>query len=422
MYKRLICALLSAFIFIVSVPAAEIDVHADSSSFEECMLEGAENFQEKVDISRFVNEGGWSNDDIKKKITDYFITTPEFFYVDNTFNIYYGGGKYYVGLNYLYSASKVKTMQKEMEKAALKAIAAIDDDMTDEQKALVVHDYLILNCKYDYSYTGYSAYDCLVKGKAVCQGYSLAYIYILENYLGIKCTTAVSDSQNHAWNYVNIGNKWYHVDLTADDATYSVYNGKSYDVFGTVMHENFLLSDSAVKESSPLHRNWRIVGNYPAASDTRYDNYFWKDVTSQIIEYKGRWYFCKNAKKTSGKVYSGLYSYNPSNGKTSLVKSFETKWYISRDKKTGKAVKYGSKWYTDSFAKLVLIDGKFYISTAKNIFRYNPTDGKMKKVYTLNKGENQQIYSIMQSGTNKIKVCYKPDISYSDNYLTIKLK
>ncbi|MGN0578464.1 MAG: hypothetical protein ACI4J4_07580, partial [Ruminiclostridium sp.] len=260
-------------------------------------------------------------------------------------------------------------------------------------------------------------------GSAVCQGYTLAYIYILENYLGIECKAVVSESQNHAWNYVNIGNKWYHVDVTADDASYTDINGESNDVFGTVMHENFLLSDSGVKQSSGLHRDWRIIGECPKATDTRYDDYYWRDITSQIIEYKGLWYFCRGyGNSVTGDLYSGFYSYNPSTGKTKRIKSIDTSWYPVRNAQTGETYDYGETWYTHSFSKVLLIDGKFYISSSKCIFRYDPSTGKMKKIFTLNKGKTQQIFAIMQRGDKKIRICYKPDLSYSDNYLTLRLK
>ncbi|MGN0657678.1 MAG: transglutaminase domain-containing protein [Ruminiclostridium sp.] len=423
MLRRFFCALLAVCVFISAVPAADIETDAAGLSFVEYLAEGVEDSKGLIDITRYVNNGGWSKDEIKSNILNFYVSQPELFYISNTFNIKYGNNKYYVLFDYLYSEKEISSMQEEMEKAALNAIAAIDDDMTDEQKALIVHDYLILNCEYDYSLKNYTAYDCLVKKKAVCQGYTLAYIYILENYLGIKCTAVVSESQNHAWNYVNIGNSWYHVDLTADDASYSDYSGKSYDAVGKVMHENFLLSDSAAKKSSGLHRNWRIVGGFPKAADTRYDNYYWRDVSSQIIEYNGKWYYCKGITSSSdNKLYSGLYCYNPSTGKSTRLKSIDTKWYPSRNPVTGKTYKYGESWYSSSFSRLLLIDGKFYINSSKCIFRYDPSTGKMKKIYTLNKGETQQIYSIVQNGKNKIRICYKPDLTYSDNFLTLKLK
>ena len=423
MFRKFVCLFISLLIFSSVVPATCFESEAASLSFEEYLAQGIEDFNKRIDISRYVNKGGWSMDDIRHNLLNFYVSEPDCFYIDNTYNIFYGNDSYYIAFNYLYSKEEITAMQEEMDNAALKAISGIDDDMTDAQKALVVHDYIILNCKYDFSLESFTAYDCLVKGRAVCQGYTLAYIYILENYLGIECKAVVSESQNHAWNYVNIGDKWYHVDVTADDAFYTDINGESNDVFGTVMHENFLLSDSGIKKSSGLHRDWRIIGKCPAAADKAYDDFYWREITSQIIEYKGLWYFCSGyGNALTGDLYSGFYSYNPSSGKTKRIKSIDTSWYPVRNQLTGNTYEYGTVWYKSSFSKVLLIDGKFYISSAKRIFRYDPGTGKMKKVFTLNKGENQQIFSIMQKGSRKIRICYKPDLSYSDNYLTLRLK
>ena len=62
--------------------------------------------------------------------------------------------------------------------------------MTDEQKALVIHDYLVLHAEYDLNYKNYTSYGVLMDGRGVCQSYALAYMYIL-NHLGIETHKAV---------------------------------------------------------------------------------------------------------------------------------------------------------------------------------------------------------------------------------------
>ena len=57
--------------------------------------------------------------------------------------------------------------------------------MTDEQKALVIHDYLVSHAEYDLNYKNYTSYGVLMDGRGVCQSYALAYMYIL-NHLGIE--------------------------------------------------------------------------------------------------------------------------------------------------------------------------------------------------------------------------------------------
>lgn len=66
----------------------------------------------------------------------------------------------------------------------------VNNSMTDEQKALVIHDYLVLHAEYDLNYKDYTSYGVLMDGRGVCQSYALAYMYIL-NHLGIETHKAV---------------------------------------------------------------------------------------------------------------------------------------------------------------------------------------------------------------------------------------
>ena len=149
MFRKFVCTLFAALVFISAVPTADIETDAAGLSFEEYLAESVEDFKGLIDITRYVTKGGWSKDEIKSNILNFYVSQPELFYINNTFNIKYGNDKYYIIFDYLYSEDEISRMQEKMDKAALKAIAAIDDDMTDWQKALVVHDYLILNCEYD---------------------------------------------------------------------------------------------------------------------------------------------------------------------------------------------------------------------------------------------------------------------------------
>lgn len=88
------------------------------------------------------------------------------------------------------------------------------------EKAKAVHDYLIKNVEYDYSLSknSFRAYGALVEGKAVCQGYSLAYYEILK-HLNISCNVCIGMAGNrfHAWNLAMVNGIGYFVDVTWDD-------------------------------------------------------------------------------------------------------------------------------------------------------------------------------------------------------------
>ena len=99
-------------------------------------------------------------------------------------------------------------------------------DMTDTQKEIAIHDYIIQNTKY--STDGdqerlATAESVLLDGIGQCQGYSEAFGLLLE-LSGIS-TRIVSGSAAgsdgiyvaHAWNQVLIDNVWYNADITWDD-------------------------------------------------------------------------------------------------------------------------------------------------------------------------------------------------------------
>ncbi|MBR4108756.1 MAG: hypothetical protein IKK41_00305 [Oscillospiraceae bacterium] len=115
----------------------------------------------------------------------------------------------------------------------------IVENMTQWEMALAVHDYLIVNSCYDETLQRNTNYDLLVNGTAVCSGYAMAYMDIM-NRLGIECRFVESQPMLHAWNLVKIDGSWYHVDVTHDDPT--------PDGYGYVSHERFLKTDQEMKD------------------------------------------------------------------------------------------------------------------------------------------------------------------------------
>ncbi|GMK42375.1 hypothetical protein PCCS19_54340 [Paenibacillus sp. CCS19] len=99
-------------------------------------------------------------------------------------------------------------------------------DMTEVDKELAIHDYIVLHTAYDYDNylkdtipdDSYSAYGVLFKGTAVCQGYAYAAHLMLE-LAGIDSiiVTGTANGGGHAWNKVNIDGDYYNLDVTWDD-------------------------------------------------------------------------------------------------------------------------------------------------------------------------------------------------------------
>lgn len=426
--KKILVFLAMFIAAVVFSTAVSAEKEVDNSEFFKYLTECAASYETEIDITDYVLDNGWELSDIGEALKQYYLSEPMLFFVKKEMQIRYNSSKTYfqVDFTYLYDESEVKQMKKEMKRAALKATDGISEDMSDAEKALVVHDYIIANCSYDHDHEGYSAYDCLVNKECVCQGYTLAYIYVMRDILGIDCSAILSDSQNHSWNYIKIEDEWYHVDLTADDPAFYTFSGKPYDGFAAVSHKNFLLNDKQCKKSTDLHRKWTTLG-LPASDSTEFEGLFCEKSGSPVYKIDGLWYYVMvdpnspgvNYKKTGDRsIYTLICTFDPLTGNTETVKRVKSNWYLYRNKTTGEKLTKKS-WYVESYSKLALVDGELYYNTANAVYRLNTTTGKAKKVYTLKK--TGSIYGIAAVGEKKLRICYKKDISYKDSYIKLSL-
>ncbi len=94
--------------------------------------------------------------------------------------------------------------------------------ITDFEKEIAVHDYIVKNCVYGYPQNeadAYTSYGVLVSHTGVCDGYAEAF-FMFMSCLGIECDIVVGDTSEglHAWNMIKLDNEWYHIDLTWDDS------------------------------------------------------------------------------------------------------------------------------------------------------------------------------------------------------------
>ena len=121
---------------------------------------------------------------------------------------------------------------KERIDAALNEIENIKSYFVENKKAdtyqniKLVHDYLVENVEYDQTISLpniYDLYGALINKKSVCEGYAEAFKYLMDS-MDIPCVTVSGEAtnsegntENHAWNYVQINNTWYAVDCTWDD-------------------------------------------------------------------------------------------------------------------------------------------------------------------------------------------------------------
>ncbi|MBQ0000094.1 MAG: hypothetical protein KBT01_00945 [Clostridiales bacterium] len=233
---------------------------------------------DQIDLSQFSSS---SLQDMLNAFTEMQQEHPDVFYAGAAEITQYGN-QYTLTVDYLnYSPTDIMRYENKVSEILTNCIKP---DMDDFEKALVLHDYISLHCNYDYESShivdadphagrtlGGNAYTALVNELAVCQGYSEAYMDLLQR-CGIQCILILN--RNHAWNQVYLYGNWYHVDTTWD---HPATEGQP-DLPGRVLHENFLSSDAAIIATG--HSNW--TGGF-TCSDSGYENAFCRSTKSSVI-------------------------------------------------------------------------------------------------------------------------------------------
>ena len=286
-----------------------------------------------------------------------------------------------------------------------------NSEYTDVEKALLLHDRIATICEYDKEnyekycagdlnavpQDSYNMYGTLINRISVCQGYATTYRYML-NRLGIENYLCSSRTLNHVWNIIEIGGKYYHVDITWDDPT--------VDISGRVNHNNFLLSTDALKSESGEYNH--DADDYDTdPKSTLYDNAFWKNYETSFQAINGVLYGIDKGSNEETDVYSGgvLTAWADTNefkdGPKTVGSLPDQSWPAGN----------GYHW-TCSFSRLSADEDHLYYNTAKNIYSYNPAKNITTLIYTLDPNEysgNFAIYGFKRSG-NELFV--EPNVSW----------
>ncbi|MBP0983313.1 MAG: Ig-like domain-containing protein [Oscillospiraceae bacterium] len=103
--------------------------------------------------------------------------------------------------------------------------SCIKSGMTDKEKIIALHDYMIKHYSYDYSYSqeSYSYLGLIDNNTGVCQAFA-TMLQELASRCGIKAATVTGYAGEpggtlgaHMWNCVQIGGKNYYIDVTFDE-------------------------------------------------------------------------------------------------------------------------------------------------------------------------------------------------------------
>lgn len=131
--------------------------------------------------------------------------------------------------------------------------------MNNHEKAKAVHDYIVLNGKYDENKIYYSDYDLLTEGTSVCNGYALLTYNMLNKLnIPVKLISGISAGEAHIWNMVKLGDYWFHLDTTWNDPLPDI---------GTVSYSYYMLTEKEITKDHTIDENIEL----PKSTKIYYD-------------------------------------------------------------------------------------------------------------------------------------------------------
>ncbi|MBE6851998.1 MAG: hypothetical protein E7505_00780 [Ruminococcus sp.] len=224
----------------VALEVEGIYINADSAE-EEWMALNLINGNEQFSLEAFP-----SLHDPNRLVDVFLKTMQQNPYVFGVERYAYDYSTFTFSVQYSYDHEELVAKQTELSQKAQKIVEeTVTDSMSDEEKADAFYEYLEDNAVYDDDALSaaeesgflaedlvdfkdsFEAYGILVNGKGVCASYAASY-RLLCDMAGVECLVAtgyIDGNLPHAWNIINLDDKWYEVDCTNN------YNVTGIDYF-----------------------------------------------------------------------------------------------------------------------------------------------------------------------------------------------
>ena len=120
-------------------------------------------------------------------------------------------------INYVHTLEEENVLDEFIEKLIIDF--NFTENTTDYEKIYTIYSYVCTNVDYDLTMANSSAYDGLIDGSTICQGYALI-MYRLLLRVNIDCRFIgghVYTGEAHAWNIVQLDGLYYNIDATWDE-------------------------------------------------------------------------------------------------------------------------------------------------------------------------------------------------------------
>ncbi|MGN0571492.1 MAG: transglutaminase domain-containing protein [Candidatus Fimenecus sp.] len=150
---------------------------------------------------------------------------PDLLCMRNESQIVKRGAKAYFVPQYTCDVETCNARSAELDTAVQEILRGIPAEGSTYAIELYLHDTICARLTYETqdSAVGYTAYDALVLGRAVCEGYARS-MQLLLNCVGIPNylvtgtgVNADGDTEGHMWNLVTVEGQNYYLDATWDD-------------------------------------------------------------------------------------------------------------------------------------------------------------------------------------------------------------
>ena len=205
---------------------------------------------------------------------------PEiFWYTGNYTYTYYTRSDYWeVTLTPSYHWDRQQAIQhKNFVDETLAPLLQQLKNLSDYEKVLGVHDFLIDRTAYTPSYLGTTLFEALHDKKAVCEGYTRVTQYALQQldipviYVAGDATNSSGDRSAHAWTFAQVDGAWYLLDVTWDDPYLSNGQQKKLYTYFCVTTEEMARNHTPSLETFP--RCTDTAANYYIRNDRYLSSY-----------------------------------------------------------------------------------------------------------------------------------------------------
>ncbi|MEG1165805.1 MAG: hypothetical protein RSD68_05270 [Oscillospiraceae bacterium] len=185
---------------------------APNEELYKLVFDAVDNFETSVAVQNFAP----TNEEVAK-ISEAVFDRSEFLYLESIAPSADGTA---IQIKYRPEFTKETAMQsKEKFRKNVESLlhSEVLPTYSDLEAVLSLYTYLSKNSTYNTQAADVGAYGMMVNREGICTGYAYALRYLFDQ-LGIENHLAFSNDESHIWNIVKLGNSYYHIDATWENA------------------------------------------------------------------------------------------------------------------------------------------------------------------------------------------------------------